>query len=170
MCFVALLTACDEKTSAPTPTPTPLAGWDRARWGMTASEIQTAYPAAMPHKTGGLIMFTGTTIAGCDFTVRFLLDNSGKLTEVLLSKEFDKEYSVLRAIHAKQAYDEVKELLVQKYLRPAIEEPEKPDSITRKAVWHVSNTRISLVYIVPSGNRAPVIGVNYGKPGDTDKL
>jgi hypothetical protein len=81
------LTACDEKTPAPT---TPLAGWDRARWGMTASEIRTAYPAAAPQKRdthdygGGRkyycdLTLSGTTIAGYDFTVQFLMDNSDKL-------------------------------------------------------------------------------------------
>jgi len=45
------LTACDvKKVRAPTPTPTSPGGSDRARWGMSASEIQAAYPAATPQK------------------------------------------------------------------------------------------------------------------------
>lgn len=52
--------------------------WDRARWGMSTSEIQRAYPAAKPQKReiyehGSYcdLTLTGTSIAGYDFAVEF---------------------------------------------------------------------------------------------------
>ena len=159
----------------------PLAGWDRARWGMSASEIQTAYPAATPQKRdthdygGGRkyycdLTLTGTTIAGYDFTVQFLMDNSDRLAAVHLAKEFNEDtYFSIQAVHAQSAYRMVEDLLVQKYGKPT-EQSEQPES-GRWAKWYLPNTKIELSGFWPSSlNRAPRIDIAYLKPGDTDKL
>ena len=164
-----------------TPTPTSLAGWDRARWGMTASEIRTAYPAATPQKRdthdygGGRkyycdLTLTGTTIAGYDFTVQFLMDNSDKLAGVHLGKEFAEDtYFSINTVHAHSAYRMVNDLLVQKYGRPTDESDQS--EYGRGTSWHLPNTKIELSgFWAESANRAPRVDIAYLKPGDTDKL
>jgi len=160
------LTACDKK---------PPGGWDRVRWGMRASEIQTAYPVATTHKRETYddgrycdLTLAGTSIAGYDFTVHFLMDNSDRLDEVALIKEFEKDTSFGEG---KTAYDTVKDLLIQKYGKPTTEKSELARILTFSAVWHVSTARISLSYFpMLLTGRAPFIKLTYDKPGDTDKL
>jgi hypothetical protein len=159
---VALVVACSKA---------PVGGWDRVRFGMRASEIQTAYPAATTHKRETYddgrycdLTLAGTSIAGYDFTVHFLMDNSDRLDEVALIKEFEKDPS-------KTAYDTVKDLLIQKYGKPTTDKFEMTRILTFSAVWHVSTARISLSYFpkILTGP-APFIKLTYDKPGDTDKL
>jgi hypothetical protein len=145
---------------------------------MTASEIRRVYPAATAQKRETLdygggrkyycdLTLSGTTIAGHDFTVQFLMDNSDRLAGVHLRKEFaENTYFSLNSVHA---FDVVKDLLVQKYGRPT--EESEVTKTGRWANWHLPNTKIELVgFWAESANRAPGVGINYLKPGDTDKL
>jgi hypothetical protein len=155
-----------------------MTGWDRARWGMNASEIQVAYGAAMRQERkhwdfGGRkyysdLTLTSTTIAGYDFTVHFMIDSSSDtLAAVQLAKDFDQDET-----GGKIAYERVNELLVQKYGRPTKEKQSEPRDRLRSftSMWLGSNAQITLNYASIPLTGMCKINLTYEKPRDTDKL
>jgi len=154
----------------------PIAGWDRARWGMSISEIQTAYPAAKPHKRetydfGGRKYYSDLALSdihvgGYNLTVQFLMDSSDTLAAVKLEKDFDKNMS-----GGKIAYETLKELLIQKYGPPTTEKSEPTEhSRSLSCIWHSPNAQIRLNYHSTPLIHLCFVNVTYAKPGDTDKL
>jgi hypothetical protein len=153
--------------------------WDRARWGMSASEIQTAYPAAKPqervtyeHGSYCDLTLAGASIAGYYFTVEFRMDNSDRLTGVHLFIDCEQD-----AVSGEIAYDTVKGELIQKYGRPTTEKQSERPDVTRyfKSEWQGSNALITLdyFYVPPPYFYAPPTGLcsvnlRYEKPPDTD--
>ena len=163
----------------------PIAGWDRARWGMSSSDIKSAYPAATsPHKRdisdhsgrGELhcaLELSDIRVGGCDFTVRFLMDSADRLAAVQLFKDFGKNRS-----DGHIAYLNVKELLIQKHGTPTTDKEEKSsvphvpsaDASSERSVWYGPNAKITFGYV-----STPLIGLfwvvlTYAKPGDTERL
>src|SRR5262249_4131326 len=77
----------------------PVAGWGKARWGMTAAEIRAVYPNTKTVKLkhydwggrkyhGDLALSESVKVGGYDFVVRFTMDDSEKLAAVNLTKDF----------------------------------------------------------------------------------
>lgn len=135
------------------PTTRDIAGWSKARWGMTDDEILQAFPgeATRLEKTqqygAGRVADVGiedTEIDTYHFTVDFLLDgNTHKLVEVLLRLK-EKNPGI-----AANAFDALEKALTEKYGKPAYrKERAKPGlsglETENWASWHFPSTMIDL--------------------------
>jgi hypothetical protein len=158
----------------------PVAGWNLAQWGMTTAEIQAVYPNTKTVKGGewdfdgrkyhgGVALADAVRVGGYDFEVRFLMDDSERLGAVQLTKDFKGKLFEFNL--GESAFDTVKELLIQKYGKPSVENQKAVrDGVLRISVWQSAKAQIKLVFAPTPILHKSVVVLTYSMPGDTDKL
>jgi len=142
-------------------------GWSKAKWGMTEEQILQAFggevvrvPSAKDDGFAAPIAIPTTKIGRSQFTVRFRLDpGTHKLCEVLLTPvEQTSNYTGSRVNAMPEVvFDELKELLTQKYGKPASTGPVYSgtfETANDSAIWRFPSAKIELTYtrIITLGN------------------
>ena len=155
-------------------------GWSKAKWGMTEEQILQAFggevvrePSAKDDSFFAPIAIPTTKIGQFQFTVRFRLDpGTHQLCEVaLLPVEQMYNYTGSRVNATPEVvFDELKELLTQKYGKPASTGPVYSGTVKvddDSAIWRFPSAKIELTYIRPLtlGN---LIALDYVKNENTE--
>lgn len=107
LCFAAAVTAADDP-----------AGWTKARWGMTETELAEAFGPEIvhldpPERISGVPVHLAVDVdlAGTPFRAILAPDKDGKLYNVVLSPRQEKDRSPY-------TFQSIENLLVQKYGHP----------------------------------------------------
>jgi hypothetical protein len=170
----------------PAPTNRPDAnGWSKAKWGMTDSQVLAAFPGeARKEESGsgteglvGLASIPKTRIGEHDFEVTFFfVSKSRTLQEVHLDWRVDLYSNTKSGSELPPSasdFDDLEQLLIQKYGKPAskhVENP-KPHDLEKKASWVLPSTTIVLDYFeIVSPGYVHALSIHYKRNAGSKTL
>jgi hypothetical protein len=135
--------ACFGQAVAPAEDP---GGWTLAKWGMTQTEVSSAFPMAVmqidPISKKPVLSLNGFPIQNLTFFVRFGFGKDGHLEDVVLEPEGD------RATHGRPAKSVLLTGLTDKYGKPDETAPHRDGpSMIYEWKWLSAQTAITLSHV-----------------------